>query len=106
MFSYGTLQLEHVQHRLFGRAVPTTSDTLAGYRITEIETRDPAAVAASGVEVHKALVADRAAPEIAGAVLDLSDDELAAADAYEGTDYRRVGVTFGSGRTGWVYARA
>ena len=106
LFSYGTLQLEHIQRALFGRAVPMTPDTLAGYRITQIETRDPAAVAASGVEIHKALVADDGAPEIAGVLLDLTAIELAAADTYEGADYRRVSASFGSGRTGWVYIRA
>lgn len=106
LFSYGTLQLDHVQLALFGRTIPMTPDTLAGYRITEIEARDPAAVAASGVEIHKALVADAAAPDIAGVLLELSAEELAAADDYEGADYRRVEVTFGSGRSGWVYIRA
>ncbi len=83
-----------------------TPDALAGYRMVEIETRDPAAVAASGVEVHQALVPEAAAPVIAGAVLDLTDDDLVAADAYEGADYRRVPARFGSGRDGWVYVRA
>ena len=39
IFSFGTLQLESVQQELFGRAVATTPDALAGYRIKRAELK-------------------------------------------------------------------
>ena len=106
LFSYGTLQLEAVQRALFGRALEGAADTLGGFAITTIETRDPAAVATSGVVTHLALVAQADAPPIEGMLYALSSAELAAADEYEGADYRRVAATFGSGASGWVYVKA
>ena len=106
LFSYGTLQLDHVQHALFGRTLTGRAETLAGYAVVELAFRDPAAVATSGVETHLALVPQADAPPIAGMLYDLSADELAAADDYETAAYRRVRVTFLSGADGWVYVRA
>lgn len=106
LFSYGTLQLEQVQRALFGRTLAGSADTLAGWRAAELAFRDPDAVATSGVETHLALVADEAAPPIAGMLYTLTTAELAAADAYETDAYRRIEVTFASGRRGWVYIDA
>jgi hypothetical protein len=103
LFSYGTLQLDHVQQSLFGRRLAGQADTLCGYTVGTIEIRDPDAVAASGVVTHLALRAATDVPAINGILYDLSPAELAAADEYEGGDYRRICVTFGSGRRGWVY---
>ena len=106
LFSYGTLQLEQVQRALFGRTLDGTPDALTGYALIELPQRDPAAVAASGVEVHSALVPADGAGPIHGMLYTLSDAELATADRYETGDYARVAVTFVSGRRGFVYVRA
>jgi hypothetical protein len=39
-------------------------------------------------------------------VFELSDAELASADAYEPAGYTRISATLASGRRAWVYADA
>jgi gamma-glutamylcyclotransferase (GGCT)/AIG2-like uncharacterized protein YtfP len=46
------------------------------------------------------------ADEVRGTLFLISEVELAAADAYEASDYKRVQVTLKSGRSAWVYAKA
>ena len=103
IFSFGTLQLDAVQQSLFGRSVPTTPDALAGWRIGEIRIKDPEVIAKSGIEMHPALLRGESTDEVTGAVLDVTDEELAAADYYERVSYRRIPVTLESGRAAWVY---
>lgn len=106
LFSYGTLQLDHVQRALFGRTLDGTPDALTGYATVALGFRDPAAVATSGVATHLALVPRADAPPIAGMLYTLTPDEMAMADAYETDAYARVAATFASGARGWVYVRA
>ena len=101
LFSYGTLQDEAVQLACFGRRLAGTPDALPGFEKSEIElletgeTRRYPIIAAS----------DDPADPVAGQVLQLSRDELATADAYEGDDYARIQVRLVSGRRAWVYVR-
>ena len=44
-----------------------------------------------------------AADRVAGAVFEVTDEELAHADKYEVADYKRVLAPLASGRTAWVY---
>jgi gamma-glutamylcyclotransferase (GGCT)/AIG2-like uncharacterized protein YtfP len=106
LFSYGTLQLDSVQRSQFGRLLDGADDTLTGYAVIEIQIRDPAVLDASGIEIHRALVPDAAAPPIAGKVFRLSAAELAAADVYESENYRREQAVLASGLTAWVYVKA
>ena len=103
IFSFGTLQLDAVQQAIFGRSVPTTPDAVAGWKLGEIRIKDPEVIAKSGKEVHPALVPGNAQDSVAGAVLEVTDEELAAADYYERVSYRRIPVTLVSGRAAWVY---
>lgn len=107
LFSYGTLQDEAVQRRLFGRRLEGTADALTGFRMEWLEQRDPAAVAASAVERHPVVretgIADDRIP---GTLLHLTTQELARADEYEAADYVRVRVTLTSGRGAWLYVGA
>jgi ribosomal protein S18 acetylase RimI-like enzyme len=107
LFSYGTLQDEAVQQRLFGRRLSGTPDALLGFRMDWLEERDPDAVAASGIVRHPVVHATgNAQDRIPGMLLHLSDAELARADEYEADDYRRVRVTLASGAQAWLYAAA
>lgn len=106
LFSYGTLQLESVQRANFGRALEGSPDTLAGYAVTTITITNPEVLAASGIEVHKALVPDAGAEPLPGMVFLITPAELAAADVYEGENYRRVEARLASGATAWVYVKA
>jgi gamma-glutamylcyclotransferase (GGCT)/AIG2-like uncharacterized protein YtfP len=107
LFSYGTLQQEAVQLRTFGRRLSGVADTLPGYTRTMVRITDPDVLATSQADHHPIVAASGdPADEIPGTVFAISDAELAAADAYEVSDYRRVEVRLKSGRNAWVYVRA
>ncbi|MFI8339332.1 gamma-glutamylcyclotransferase family protein [Streptomyces sp. NPDC085639] len=100
LFSFGTLVDERVQTALFGRAVPTSPASLAGYTTRPLQITDPAAIAASGLDVHL-ILERRLGASVECAVLHLTDRELAAADAYEVDDCtRRCAGTAGCSPTG------
>ena len=104
IFSFGTLQLEAVQRELFGRALETTPDSLAGFRIGELRIQDPEVIRMSGKEIHPALIATgNPADVVHGAILDVTPADLAAADHYERVSYRRIPVALQSGRDAWAY---
>ncbi|KOU13831.1 hypothetical protein ADK52_37865 [Streptomyces sp. WM6372] len=96
---------EQVQTALFGRAVPTSAASLAGYTTRPLPITDPDVIAASGLDVH--LILERAlGSAVEGAVLHLTDQDLAAADAYEVDDYARRRVVLTSGESAWAYLDA
>jgi gamma-glutamylcyclotransferase (GGCT)/AIG2-like uncharacterized protein YtfP len=65
---------------------------------------DRRVVEISGQAVHTiARFTGRADDRITGAVFLLTQEELAATDAYETDAYARVEVTLESGRQAWVY---
>ncbi|MFT4127615.1 MAG: gamma-glutamylcyclotransferase family protein [Gordonia sp. (in: high G+C Gram-positive bacteria)] len=103
LFSYGTLRLPDVQVSLFGRVVPTIDDVLGGYRLEWLGITDAEVITTSGADRHPILRPGTGDDFVEGAYLELSDDELAAADAYEVDDYRRVAATLVSGVDAWVY---
>ncbi|MGW6842418.1 GDSL-type esterase/lipase family protein [Streptomyces sp. NPDC054958] len=105
LFSFGTLRDERVQTALFGRAVPTSPASLAGYTTRPLKITDPAVIAASGLDVHL-ILERRLGASVEGAVLHLTDEELAAADAYEVDDYTRRRVVLSSGASTWAYLDA
>lgn len=103
VFSYGTLRLPQVQQALYGRQVPTVSDTLPGYRLEWLLITDPAVIQASGTDRHPILRRGEPHEYVEGAFLELTDRELAATDDYEVDDYVRVLVSLGSGAQAWAY---
>ncbi|MGA4843933.1 GDSL-type esterase/lipase family protein [Streptomyces sp. G45] len=105
LFSFGTLRDERVQTALFGRAVPSSDASLSGYTTRPLAITDPEVIATSGLDVHLTL-RRRIGAEVAGAVLRLTDEELAAADAYEVDDYVRRRVVLTSGESAWAYLDA
>ena len=104
LFSYGTLRQEAVQLATFGRRLRGADDILPGHALSMVEITDPDVIAKSGSNRHPILrrSADPA-NEVPGMVFELTDDELAAADRYEVSDYRRVAVRLKSGLEAWVY---
>jgi len=107
LFSYGTLQDKAVQLANFGRELGGQADRMQGYRQDWVEITDPDVLATSG-QTHHPIVSPSSAPgdSVAGMVFQISDAELAAADAYEVSDYKRVAVPLASGLTAWVYVKA
>lgn len=107
LFSYGTLQQEDVQLATFGRRLVGAPDALVGYRQSMMAIDDPEVVRKSG-KTHHPIVAFTGVNEdrVAGAWFEISDAELAHADAYEVAAYVRVKAALASGLEAWVYVDA
>ena len=105
LFSYGTLRQPEVQLATFGRLLEGEADILAGYTLGLMEIRDPEIIATSGSTHHLNIVpSGRREDEVPGLVLEVTEAELVAADAYEDpSDYWRISVTLKSGRKVFVY---
>ncbi|RZS87917.1 gamma-glutamyl AIG2-like cyclotransferase [Phyllobacterium myrsinacearum] len=107
LFSYGTLQQEGVQLSSFGRLLQGTPDAMPGFRKSMIEITDPDVIRASGSNFHPIVVpSSDSGDEVAGTVFKITVSELAAADAYEVADYKRIEVRLKSGIDAWVYVKA
>ncbi len=107
LFSYGTLQQENVQLETFGRRLKGAPDGLPGYARTMVRITDPDVLATSGAEFHPIVAPSQdPADTVEGAVFEITAEELAAADAYEVADYRRVAARLRSGIEAWVYIDA
>jgi hypothetical protein len=106
LFSYGTLQQENVQLSSFGRRLAGTPDAMPGWRQSEIEITDPEVIRTSGKRFHPIVEpSGNAADEVSGTVFRITGAELAAADAYEVSDYKRILVRLKSGGDAWVYVK-
>ena len=104
LFSYGTLQLPDVQRANYGRLLDGTPDVLTGHRLEPVVIDDPDVVRLSGQAVHTiASATGDPADRIAGLLFLLTNDELAATDAYETGAYDRIEITLESRRTAFVY---
>ena len=107
LFSYGTLQQEEVQLATFQRKLVGHSDAILGFAQAMVKIEDPAVVATSG-KTHHPIVQYTGAhsDRVSGTVFDISDAELASADAYEVAAYKRVNAALASGSSTWVYVDA
>ena len=107
LFSYGTLQDRNVQIASFGRELRGQPDAMPGYRQTILEITDPEVLATSGRKYHPIVEpSPDSRDEVQGTVFEITAQELAAADQYEVSDYKRVSVQLKSGLQAWVYVRA
>jgi gamma-glutamylcyclotransferase (GGCT)/AIG2-like uncharacterized protein YtfP len=107
LFSYGTLRQADVQMASFGRLLAGQPDALSGYRSAMLEITDLDIVATSGLTFHPIVVeTGNPADEVAGTLFAITEAELAAADKYEVSDYKRIEVVLKSGQRAWVYVRA
>ena len=107
LFSYGTLRLREVQLANYGRLLEGEPDVLAGYCLGPLAISDTEVVRVSGKAVHEiARPSGDPADHIAGVVFTVSEQELAATDAYEVDAYARIEATLESGRSAWVYVGA
>jgi gamma-glutamylcyclotransferase (GGCT)/AIG2-like uncharacterized protein YtfP len=105
LFSYGTLQQDEVQLATFGRKLNGEKDLLPGYEPSLVKIPDPALSARLQRTHHDNITATGDDwSTVQGTALEVNDDELVKADAYEAQyDYRRVEVTLSSGKPAWVY---
>jgi hypothetical protein len=107
LLSYGTLQLDSVQMASFDRLLEGQDDAMPRYRKDMIEITDPEVIRASGARFHP-IVAPSNDPSdtVECRVFRITPEELAAADRYELSDYKRIEVTLKSGLVAWVYVKA
>lgn len=107
LFSYGTLQKDGVQLKVFGRLLHGTKDRLKGYKLSSIEIKDENFLSKGEQNIQLTLVPSPDQNDsIEGTVLEISVEELLLADKYEPGNYKRVEVRLGSGRKAWVYMAA
>lgn len=107
LFSYGTLQQEDVQMAILGRRLAGRPDALAGYATSTVEITDPAVIATSGKSHHSIVRhTGRVGDQVTGTVFRITQAELAAADAYEVSDYKRIAVRLASGLEAFAYVAA
>jgi len=106
LFSYGTLQSENVQRETFGRLLQGEPDALVGFHRDLLEITDPEVLAKSGERFHPIVSrTGDSADRVVGTMFLITAEELAAADAYEVSDYERVEAPLASGRSAWVYVK-
>ncbi|WP_010134473.1 gamma-glutamylcyclotransferase family protein [Ochrovirga pacifica] len=107
LFSYGTLQLKKVQLASFGRILTGTKDSLKGYVLNQLQITDADVLAKSEQVFHPiAEISDNKNDQIDGMLFEVTDKELAQADAYEVADYKRIETLFVSGKKGWIYIKS
>lgn len=107
LFSYGTLQLDTVQIASFGRLLDGAEDSMPGFRTELVEITDPDVLEKSGERYHPIVLPSEIPDDaVSGKVFEITAAELAAADAYEVSDYKRIEVTLKSGIPAWVYVKA
>jgi hypothetical protein len=107
LFSYGTLRQVDVQLSLFGRALEGRPDELPGYAVSPLRITDPDVIAKSGTAEHTvAHETGNPGDRVTGTAYQITRAELAAADAYEVADCKRVAVRLGSGLEAFVYVDA
>jgi len=104
LFSYGTLQMREVQLANYGRELEGSPDALRGYRLAVVPDRDPDAVRISGTKMHYIVQpTGNTTDRVPGRLFLLTEEELAATDRYEGSDYRRQELVLETGRRAFVY---
>jgi gamma-glutamylcyclotransferase (GGCT)/AIG2-like uncharacterized protein YtfP len=107
LFSYGTLQMEHVQKDTFGRKLNGEKDVLIGYVLSEVEIQNEAVIKTSGTNIHPILkFTGKETDLVEGTVFEVTSSELSQADEYEVEEYIRVTGDFKSGQKAWVYVCA
>lgn len=93
LFSYGTLQQPDVQMSTLGRRLAGHPDALPGYSLGTVPAGH-----------SNVVLSDDDRSRVTGTVFEVTDAELARADAFEQQfSYSRIAVRLASGREAWVY---
>jgi hypothetical protein len=96
-----------VQLATFGRRLTGVSDALVGYRQAMVAIQDPEVARTSGKTHHPIVAFTRKREDCApGTVFEITDGELAHADADEVAAYVRVKAPLASGLEAWLYVDA
>ncbi|WP_276169032.1 gamma-glutamylcyclotransferase family protein [Zobellia alginiliquefaciens] len=97
LFTYGTLQDRSIQLQVFERLLNGFTDGLMGFRISEEKIFGRYPVIEPTENKNQ---------QVNGTVYELIDEELAKADQYEGSAYKKIKVDLISGVSAWVYVKA
>jgi hypothetical protein len=104
LFSYGTLQNEDTQLKIFGRFLNGSSDTLQGYHLIPIDIKDELFLSKGEQKTQLiAIQTNDKVHRIDGMVFEMSKNELLLADKYEPVEYKRIEVQLVSGKKAWIY---
>jgi hypothetical protein len=103
LFSYGTLRDPARQQKLFGRRLHGSADELPGYACVSVVIDDAAFALAYGARQAMVRYTGKDEDRTGGVVFDVTESELATADAYEPAEYERVLMRLASGLVAWVY---
>lgn len=99
LFSYGTLQLEKVQIKRYGRVLKGKKDSLPNYKLDKCKNINK--------ELFSIAVKTNSPNDlIEGTIFEVSKLELKETDKHKGSDSKRVLETFLSGQQAWVYIAA
>ncbi|PHQ29137.1 gamma-glutamylcyclotransferase family protein [Leeuwenhoekiella nanhaiensis] len=102
LFTYGTLQLEHIQLQIFGEKLKGSAEILSGYKIGAIQLQESHHTAKTYlIAIYTGNETDR----IEGICYSIKADHLHLLDTYEGASYERIEVDLESGKTAWVYRK-
>ena len=94
IFTYGTLQDAEVQQRIIGRNLDIgMPDTLRGYKIAILK----------GIHESYNIIQPQPGVSVEGVVYEVTAEELARIDDYEGDAYMRVSATSANNNRVWVY---
>lgn len=94
LFTYGTLQDPQVQQYIFGRTLKGESDFISGFKKLEnaVYNRYPLVIRTNDKN-----------DSVPGMVYEVNDIDLAKADIYETTAYKREVFQLSSGLMAWLY---
>ncbi len=94
LFTYGTLRDPATQERLLGRLLGEGKpDTLRGYALARLR----------GIHDDYTIVRPQPGSTVQGQLYEVTEEELALLDDYEGEAYQRVSVTLMSKTRAWLY---
>ncbi|WP_426320622.1 gamma-glutamylcyclotransferase family protein [Microbacterium sp. E-13] len=107
LFTYSSLRQADLQLDTFGRLLEGEADVLPGYTVDYAEIADPRVDDLSGLSVHP-IVRETGNPldKVVGEAVEVTEDELDAADEFQLALNRRIAVVLASGRSAWVYVAA
>jgi hypothetical protein len=105
LFSYGTLQKDITQLKLFGRLLNGAKDILKGYKFSPIEVTDKAFLSKGEEKIQLTVTPSQDKEDIIhGTVFEISEEELLLADKYEPDNYKRIQIELETGKKAWIYA--
>ena len=98
VFVYGTLRVPEIRNRIVGREVLSIStNKLRDYKLSSVSEEG---------QTYPIIIQDENSKEIIeGEILEVSEKELEALDAYEGDLYIRRKISLEDGTTAWAYTQ-